>query len=125
MPCPLARLDALYQTPYGAVFQCNHKNCYWIDFQGEMTAFKVFDFLRFKKHVDAIDIDALLLDASPSADYTAIMPLQTNRCFLLSVKEVLQLRELLDGAKFTIELNSLIHSLQCGTLSDALYSTPE
>jgi hypothetical protein len=124
LPCPGACLKALYQTSMGSVYQCNQKNCYWLEFQGEMTPFKVSDFLYFKKHVDRINLDALLLDTSPSADFTALMPLQTNRCFLLTVQEIIKLRELLDGAKFMIELNSLMHSLQCGTLSEALFEIP-
>lgn len=120
LPCPAARLNALYQNSFGAVYQCNQKNCYWLEFRGEMTAFKVLEFLRFKKYVDQINIDSLLLDASPASDFVAIMPHQTQRCFLLTIPEIIQLRALLDGAKFMIELNSMIQSLQCGTLSEAL-----
>jgi hypothetical protein len=38
------------------------------------------------------------------------MPFRTERCFILAVEDVLQLRELLDGAKFMMELNSVVRT---------------
>ncbi len=54
MICPLANFEEIFQTEDGAVYQCSRKNCYWLDFQGSTTAFKVRDFFAFKKRVDAV-----------------------------------------------------------------------
>lgn len=100
----------LYRTEVGAVLQCNRQNCYLLNFAGETTAFRVNDFLSFKRKVDSIDLEFMLTDTSPGSDFAVIMPHRVSRCFLLTVEDVLSLRELLDGAKFIIELNCMLHS---------------
>lgn len=103
-----SQLNELFKSEHGAVFQCSRKNCYWLEFTGERTPFKVTDFLRFKEEVDAIDIESLLTNPSRSADYTILNSYRCNRCFLLTALDVINLRDLLAGARFTIELNSLL-----------------
>lgn len=103
-----SNLNELFKTDHGAVYQCNKKNCYWLDFKGEKSSFKVNDFLRFKECLEAIDVDSLLADSSRSADFTIIMPFRCNRCFLLSALDIINLKEILCGARFMIELNSVL-----------------
>ncbi|SFC67564.1 hypothetical protein SAMN05421747_11868 [Parapedobacter composti] len=110
MVCPLANFEEVYKTAHGAVYQCSRQNCYWLEFAGSTTAFRVSDFFRFKKKIDTIDISAMIIDPSRTADFTIVMPFSTPRCFVLDVQDVLNLRELLDGAKFMITLNSVIQS---------------
>lgn len=103
-----SHLNEVFESEHGAVYQCSKNNCYWLDFKGETSSFKVADFLRFKQNLDDIDIDSLLIDPSRSADYTILMPYRCNRCFLLTTLDIINLRELLAGARFMIELNSLL-----------------
>jgi len=109
MVCPLANFEELYRTDHGAVYQCSRQNCYWLEFAGDTTAFKVGDFLSFKKKIDAIDVSAMIINPSRTADFTIVMPFRTPRCFVLYINDVLNLRELLNGAKFMIELNSVVN----------------
>ncbi|MBK1439151.1 hypothetical protein JHJ32_04060 [Parapedobacter sp. ISTM3] len=117
MICPLANFEEVYKTAHGAVYQCSRQNCYWLEFAGSTTAFKVGDFLDFKKKIDAIDISAMIIDSSRTADFTIVMPFRTPRCFVLTINDVLNLRELLDGAKFMITLNSMVQACMKGTPS--------
>lgn len=111
MICPLANVEEVFQTGVGAVYQCSRQNCYWLEFQGTTTSFSVSDFFSFKKRIDAIDVASMLCDTSRSADFELIMPYRTDRCFILSVQDILDLREILSGAKFMIELNGEIRSI--------------
>src|SRR5690606_28498977 len=108
MICPLANFEEIFHTENGAVYQCSRKNCYWLDLNGSITAFKVRDFFAFKKRIDTINIEKMLTDSSRSADFEIIMPFRTDSIFVLSIDEILKLREILSGAKFMIELNSEI-----------------
>lgn len=119
MICPLANFEEIYKTEYGAVYQCSRKNCYWLDFQGKTTAFNVRDFLFFKKRLDQIDVEKMLHNSSRTFDFEIIMPFRTERIFILTVSEILQLRAILNGAKFMIELNSEIR--RCLQSSPLLY----
>ncbi|GHE42619.1 hypothetical protein GCM10017764_27580 [Sphingobacterium griseoflavum] len=114
MVCPLAQVEEVFKTTQGAVYQCSRKNCYWLEFQHSTTAFKISDFFLFKKRIDAIDVASMIGDASRSADFEIVMPFRTERCFLLSVADVLALKEILSGAKFAIELNSEVKKILRG-----------
>ncbi|MGK6351183.1 hypothetical protein [Parapedobacter sp. DT-150] len=108
MICPLANFEEVYKTEQGAVYQCSRQNCYWLEFAGDTTAFKLRDFFSFKKKIDTIDVSAMIIDPSRTADFTIVMPFRSPRCFVLDINAVLNLRELLNGAKFMIELNSVV-----------------
>lgn len=111
MICPLAQVEEVFKTTHGAVYQCSRKNCYWLEFQQTTTAFKISDFFLFKKRIDALDITRMLADTSRAADFEIIMPHRTERCFILSVHDILNLKEILAGAKFMIELNSEVKKI--------------
>src|SRR5690606_36284090 len=109
--CPLANVEEVLHTECGAVYQCSRKNCYWLEFQNTTTAFRISDFFRFKKTIDNIDIDVMINDTSRTSDFEVVMPHRTDRCFILSVQDILNLREILSGAKFMIELNSEVKKI--------------
>ncbi len=111
MICPLANVEEVFKTDCGAVYQDSRKNRYWLEFQQTTTSFTVVDFFNFKKRIDAIDIKSMLTDSSRSSDFEIIMPFRTERCFILSVEDILNLREILSGAKFVIELNGQVKSI--------------
>lgn len=108
MICELVKLEEIYRTADGAVLQCNNKNCFWLEFSGDTTPFRVADFLQFKRKVDEIDLEEMLVDPSRKSDYTVLMPFRSQRCFVLSLAQLLALKELLKGAMFMLDLNSLI-----------------
>ncbi len=108
MICPLANFEEIFQTEDGAVYQCSRRNCYWLDFQGSTTAFRVRDFFAFKKRVDAIDLEMMLSNSARAFDFEIIMPFRTDSIFVLSVQDIIKLKAVLSGAKFMIELNSEI-----------------
>lgn len=105
MICPLAHVEEVFRTEFGAVYQCSRKNCYWLDFNGTTTSFSVSDFVLFRKKIDSIDVVRMLCDSSRTFDFEIIMPFRTERCFILSAADVLNLRDILAGAKFVLELN--------------------
>jgi len=108
MPCCPTNIEEIYRTEHGAVYQCSRKNCYWLEYGRTTTAFRVSDFRLFKKHIDGIDVQRMLTDVSPGAGVEIVMPPGTERCFILTVQDVLDLREILSGAKFMIEFNSTV-----------------
>jgi hypothetical protein len=109
MPAPQNTLAEIFSTPYGAVYQCNRNNCFWIKFGGNISSFKVNDFLDFKKAVEAIDVKAMAESTCRIADIAILMPPRSERCFVLTLTDVLHLQELLQGAKVMLELNSLVY----------------
>ena len=101
-------LIELFRTTQGAVYQCNRRNCYWIEFAGGSSPFTWSDFKLLKKQLEAINVSEMVQNTHRTADVVILMPHRSERCFVLTLTEVLQFRELLQGAKVMIELNSLL-----------------
>lgn len=98
----------VFSTKHGAVYQCNNKNVFFLEFAGKSSTFKVSDFIDFIKRVNNVDLNEMAKNTSRTADLAILMPHYTERCFILTIEDTLNLREILNGAKFTIHLNSML-----------------
>lgn len=109
-----SQLEELYKSDIGEFCQCSLNNCYCLKFRDEQFVLTVSDFLSFKKEIDAIDIVSMLNDFSSKSDLIIINSFRAKRFLILNTLEVIQLKELLNAAKFMIQLNSMIHEcLNC------------
>jgi hypothetical protein len=106
----------IFITEAGAMYQSNRERCFWLQFKNELTALQVNDFYYLKKSLDSIDLDAMALHPEKAYDYEIIALNACERCFILSLSEILALRELLAGTSVMLELNSIIY--------ERLYSIP-
>ncbi len=104
-------LNEIYTCPAGAVYQCNQRNRLLLHFAGTHTVLKVEAFLRLKKAIDRIELDEMATSTKRSSDFEVITICGCDRCYVLTLPELLAFKELLDGAKFMLELNSMLH--QC------------
>jgi hypothetical protein len=97
----------LFSTPHGAVHQT--KRNLVVEFAGTETAFNIPSFWSLKKRVDAIDIEEMANNPSRAFDCAIISPCGSERCYVLSLEEVIEFQDLLGGAKLMLELNSILH----------------
>ena len=102
-------LEEVYSTVHGGIYQCNRLNCFWLEFAGGLSAFKINDFLQLVKQVEQIDVVEMAQNSARVADVAIINPFRSERCFVLTLTDVLNLREILQGAKVMLELNSIIY----------------
>ena len=108
-------LNELFRTSKGVVYQNDQNNSFFLDFQGRTAEFRVQDFLHFKRSVDKINLDDLFLnDLNP--DLQIIHHKNTDQLFLITLCDLVALKELLSGAKVMLELNSII----CSRLSSCM-----
>ncbi|GEO03767.1 hypothetical protein AAE02nite_14310 [Adhaeribacter aerolatus] len=103
------QLEEIFRTPAGVVYQCNRNNCFWLEFAGGISAFKIHDLLELKKRVEQINLEEMAHNTARVADVVILNLFRTERCFVLTLTDVLNLRELLQGAKVMLELNSILH----------------
>ena len=99
----------IYSTSHGCVYQCDKKRCFAIDFGGYLTEFKLPCFFALKKLVDSIDLDDMAMDPSKSSDIEIISPCGSDRCYVLTLPELIEFKELLSGARVMLQLNSILH----------------
>ncbi len=102
-------LIEIFRTAQGVVYQCNRRNCYWVEFAGGISPFSLQDFKLLKKQLETINVNEMVQNTNRTADVVILMPHRSERCFVLTLTDVLHFRELLRGAKVMIELNSLIY----------------
>jgi hypothetical protein len=109
-----SELKEVFATASGSVYQCDQSLCFWVDFAGHLTSYKVPCFFALKKLVDKIDLNAMALNPSNAADVEIINPCGCERIYVLSLTQALEFKELLSGAKAMLELNSILRQrLHC------------
>lgn len=99
----------IFRTPNGCVYQCDNKRCFEVDFGGYLTEFKFPCFFALKRLVDRIDLDAMALDPAKASDIEIISPCGSERCYVLTLSQLIEFRELLAGARVMLQLNSILH----------------
>ncbi|TPE43551.1 hypothetical protein [Pontibacter mangrovi] len=109
-------LPEIYTSEAGTVYQCDRHNRLMLNFAGELTVLKLDAFLRLKRAVDSIDLDAMASNPDRSSDFSIITVCGCDRCFVLTLTELHALQELLAGTKFVLELNRMLHECLSGTL---------
>lgn len=105
----LDTMQEIFTTESGAVYQCDKRSRLFVDFAGSVTAYKVDTFLRLKKAVDSIDLSSMATNTGRCSDYELITLCGCDRMYVLSLPEVYNFKELLSGARFVLELNSMLH----------------
>lgn len=99
----------IFSTAHGAVYQCDEKGCFAVDFGGYITEYKFPCFFALKKLVDRIDLEQMVLNPSKASDLEIISPCGCERCYVLTVSELIEFKELLAGTRVMLQLNSILH----------------
>ena len=102
-------MHLIYESVNGNIQQSDNENCFFLDFKSEVYKLKVCSFIALKSKLDKINIEEILLSASDSSDIEIISLCNNDRILVLTIEEVIELRELLAGAMVMIELNSIVH----------------
>jgi hypothetical protein len=99
----------IFRTSNGCVYQCDKKRCFGVDFGGYLTEYKIPCFFALKKLVDRIDLEAMALDPANASDIEIISPCGSERCYVLTLSQLIEFKELLAGARVMLQLNSILH----------------
>lgn len=106
---PVATFEEVFATTGGAIFQSDSENCWYIDFAGKLARFDYRNLLKLKKAVYQVDIEGKLLSSAQSADVEIIFICACDHSYVLSLLELIKLKELLQGTFVMLELNHIIH----------------
>lgn len=103
--------NMLFETANGYSYQCDDTNSIIVNFVGTTSSYKVQDFLIFQRKVNSVMILEMLYDLSDQSDAQLIETTKRNFSKNLTICEIVQLRELLNGTKFTLNLHSMLRSV--------------
>lgn len=101
--------NELYRVPKGCSWQCDLTNRVYVQFQETVAAFRLRDFFIFSRKVNAVNIHEMIYNLSDEYDFEIIEAPQHGVFMQLGLCDLIQLRDLLDGTKFSLKLNSLLH----------------
>ncbi|MFC0185949.1 hypothetical protein SAMN04515674_113109 [Pseudarcicella hirudinis] len=104
-------LSELYQNSKGTTWQCDLTHRIFLKFGETLTAFKVQDFFAFRRKVNRVNIHEMIFNLSDDYDYELVEDPRHNFSHKLTLCEIVQLRDLLDGTKFSIDMNSMLHEV--------------
>lgn len=105
---PSTNFTEVFNTNKGAIYQSDSENCWYIDFAGKLARFDYRNLLKLKKAVYHIDIENLLLNSTKAPDLEIIFICACDHCYVLSILEIIALKELLQGTFVMLELNHII-----------------
>lgn len=100
--------STIYRTDNLEVFQDDRSGHVILDFYGDLISFRLCEFVSFKRKM--LQLDLVKLFDSHTPDQELIYLPHCDRFLLLSIHQILELREVFMGAYAMLELNSLIHS---------------
>ncbi|MGB3616867.1 MAG: hypothetical protein WBA12_02015 [Catalinimonas sp.] len=98
----------VYRTEAGAIYQCDRENCFYLEFQGQPRRLPVCALLSLKQQVDRIDLAAMIADPR-RADVEVLCTCRRGTLLVVTLREIIVLKELLSGALVMLELNSILH----------------
>ncbi|MEJ7560142.1 MAG: hypothetical protein WKF66_17665 [Pedobacter sp.] len=106
---PKASFDEVFSTVKGAIYQSDSESCWYVDFAGKLAKFDYRNLLKLQKAVYLIDIENLLLSSTKSPDLEIIFICACDHCYVLSLIEIIALKELLQGTFVMLELNHIVY----------------
>jgi hypothetical protein len=110
-----ATYQEVFRTDRGAVYQCDASNRLILDFWNTHTPLSARDFAQFRRMVETVDIQQMALSTAAADDVEILTPPRSERCYVLTLCEIVHLRELLNGAKLMLELNAMLRECGCTT----------
>ena len=100
--------EEVFSTTKGSIYQSDSEYCWYVDFAGKLARFDYRNLLKLQKAVYKIDIENILLTSDKSADVEIIFICACDHCYVLSLIEIIALKELLQGTFVMLELNHII-----------------
>ena len=101
--------EEIFKTKSASIAQCEMTDSFLLTFDQEEFAFKLCDLYTFRKSIMSFDIMELMDCAAPDVEVVHLP--HCDRFLILSLREILEFRELLNGTFDTLALNSAVQKI--------------
>ncbi|MDB4920725.1 hypothetical protein [Mucilaginibacter sp.] len=102
-------MTEVFKTNAGAIYQCDAERCWYVDFAGKLAKFDYRCLLKLRKAVYHVDIEQTLLDTTNAPDVEIIFICACDHFYVLTLLQIIALKEILQGTFVMLELNNIIH----------------
>ncbi|GAB3936240.1 hypothetical protein [Mucilaginibacter myungsuensis] len=106
----LPQVSEVFATKHGCVQQDDAQRRWLVEFAGRTASFDHRNLMKLRKAVYAIDIEQRLLEGAHGPDVEIIFICASEHCYVLSLLQVIAIKDLLEGAFVMLELNQIIHN---------------
>ncbi len=101
-------MTEVFSTNKGGIFQSDAERCWYVNFAGKNARFDYQCLLKLRKAVYNVDIESILLDTTKSPDVEIIFICACDHCYVLTLMQIIELKEILEGAFVMLDLNCII-----------------
>ena len=101
--------EEIFRTKSASIAQCGRSDSFVLTYEKEEIIFKLCDLYAFRKKIMSLDIMELLDTSAPDIEIVCLP--HCDRFLVLSLQDILQFRELLNGTFDTLALNSAIQKI--------------
>ena len=101
-------MTEVFSTSKGSIFQNDAERCWYVKFAGKNARFDYQCLLKLRKAVYNVDIEHILLDSTKSPDVEIIFICACDHCYVLTLMQIIELKEILEGAFVMLDLNRII-----------------
>ena len=105
------QMSELFRVANGVSLQCDLTNRIYVQFHNTTAAFRIQDFFSFHRKVQSVNIHEMIYNLSDEFDFELIEAPQNGVSMELTLCQIIQLRELLEGTRFVLSLNSMLHEV--------------
>jgi hypothetical protein len=105
---PSLHWNKVFANADGTIYQSDQESCWYVEFAGKMARFDYRNILKLKQAVFRLDIEQLLLNTGKGSDLEIIFICACDHCYVLTILQIISLRDLLDGTFVMLELNHII-----------------
>lgn len=102
-------MHSIFHTKHGEILQSDAENCFYLHFKGNSYKLNACTLIAFKSKLDAVNIEALLLSDASESNVEIISLCNRDRVLVMTIDEVIELKELISGSLVMLELNSIVH----------------
>ena len=102
-------MTEVFGTKNGTIFQDDAERCWYVDFAGKLAKFDYRNLLKLRKAVYNVDIEDILLNSTKSPDVEIIFICACDHCYVLTLMQIVALKEILEGTFVMLELNHIIY----------------
>ena len=97
----------VFESQGTSVSQCDRSEKFFLHFLAQPIELKLCELIGLKRKIEKIDLATLVSSQGP--DIEVLYFSQQHPILVLSIYEILELRDVLTGTFTMLELNSLIH----------------
>lgn len=107
--CFVRMQEEIFSTKSASIAQCRASESFILSYKKEEFTFRLCDLYAFRKKILDLDLMELLEPSAPDVEIISLP--HCDRLLVLSLHDILQFRELLNGTFDTLALNSSIQKI--------------